>query len=157
MKIDINNAEAVAEIEQLMGRFGLSAETVVERVIIGAGCLMPTGILASPYWQDRISVVAVADEIPHWHWQVKKLPVFTKDWDLKIIHDPPHFELTHLSGFMVSLSVYDREAPLWQKAPGLILDLIKLRQGPTTRVPSGFSKTPGQRQALIKQARKDSC
>jgi hypothetical protein len=53
MKVEINNAEAVAEVEALMARFGLSAETVIERIIIDAGCWMPMETLANSYWQDR--------------------------------------------------------------------------------------------------------
>jgi hypothetical protein len=153
MKIEINNAEAVAEIKELMARFGISAETVVERIIIEAGCWMPMETLANSYWKDR-KPAEIAAKIPSWHGLVRKLPVFTKDWNLKIINDPPHFELAHLSGFMVSLSIYDRESPLWMNERGLLLRLGELRCGPTISAPAGFSKTPSQRQSLIAQARK---
>jgi len=41
MTIELDSPEAVAEIEALMARFGLSAKDVVERVIVGAGVWMP--------------------------------------------------------------------------------------------------------------------
>ncbi|GGG72722.1 hypothetical protein [Edaphobacter dinghuensis] len=154
MIVDIQDAGAVAEVEELMARFGLSAEAVIERVILEAGCWMPMETLADTYWQNKRKADSVDNDIPSWHRLVKKLPIFTKNWDLKIINDPPHFELTHISGFTVSLSVYDRWAALWEKAPGLIFYLSKLRCGPTTYAPPGFSKTPSQRQSLITQARK---
>jgi hypothetical protein len=53
MTVEITNDEAVAEIEILMERFGLSAETVVERLIIDAGCWMPMETMADSYWKDR--------------------------------------------------------------------------------------------------------
>jgi hypothetical protein len=46
MTVVIENPEAIAEIEELMGRFGLSAEAVVERVIVNAGSWMPMETLA---------------------------------------------------------------------------------------------------------------
>ena len=40
MTVVLENPEAIAEIEELMARFGLSAEVVVERVILEAGVWM---------------------------------------------------------------------------------------------------------------------
>ena len=37
MTVTLDNPDAIAEIEELMARFGLSAEVVVERVILEAG------------------------------------------------------------------------------------------------------------------------
>jgi hypothetical protein len=48
MTVVIENPEAIAEIEELMARFGLSAEVVVERLIIKAGTWMPMETLAYP-------------------------------------------------------------------------------------------------------------
>jgi hypothetical protein len=154
MTVDIQDVEAIGEIEGLMARFGLPAETVIERVIINVGCWMPMETLANSYWQARNTSDSTADLTSSWHRLVTKLPVFTKDWDLKIINHPPKFELTHFSGFRVTLSIYDRESPLWYNEPGLLLRLHELRCGPTTFVPTGFFKTPSQRQSLITQARK---
>jgi hypothetical protein len=39
--VNIETPEAIAEIEELMSRFALSAEQVVERVILEAGIWMP--------------------------------------------------------------------------------------------------------------------
>jgi hypothetical protein len=55
MIVEIQNPEAVTEVKELMARFVLSAETVVERLIIDAGCWMPMETLANSYWEDRAS------------------------------------------------------------------------------------------------------
>jgi hypothetical protein len=48
MIVTIENPEAVAEIEELMERFHLSAQAVVEGVILEAGVWMPMEILGYP-------------------------------------------------------------------------------------------------------------
>jgi len=48
MTVELDNPEAVAEIEALMARFGLSAKDVVERVIVEAAVWMPTETLSYP-------------------------------------------------------------------------------------------------------------
>ena len=48
MTLTINDPEAIAEIEELMARFGLSADVVVERVILEAGAWMPMEMLTYP-------------------------------------------------------------------------------------------------------------
>jgi hypothetical protein len=48
MTISVENSEAVAEIEGLMARFELTADEVVERVILEAGTWMPMELLAYP-------------------------------------------------------------------------------------------------------------
>lgn len=46
MTVTLQNPEAIAEIEQLMARFDLSAEGVLEAVILEAGAWMPMEILS---------------------------------------------------------------------------------------------------------------
>ena len=48
MTVELDSPEAVAEIEALMARFGLSAKDVVERVILDAGVWVPMETLAYP-------------------------------------------------------------------------------------------------------------
>ena len=48
MTVVLEDPEAIAEVEELMARFGLSAKDVVEKVIIDAGIWMPMETLAYP-------------------------------------------------------------------------------------------------------------
>ena len=48
MTVTIENPEAIAEIEELMARFGLPAGVVVERLVLEAGSWMPMELLAHP-------------------------------------------------------------------------------------------------------------
>jgi hypothetical protein len=155
MTVILEDPEVIAEIEELMVGFRLPADAVVERVILEAGAWMPMETLANSYWQERRTFVSPGDDIPPWHALVTRLPVFAKDWDLRVINHPPKFELTHVSGVQVSLSIYDSvSSPLWANEPGLFLRLAEFRCKPTVTVPTGLSKTSSQRQSLIAEARK---
>jgi hypothetical protein len=46
MTVTIENLEAIAEIEELMARFGLPAGVLVERLVLEAGSWMPMDLLA---------------------------------------------------------------------------------------------------------------
>jgi len=48
MTVEIDNPEAIAEIEEYMSRFNLSAKEVVERILIDVGIWMPMETLAYP-------------------------------------------------------------------------------------------------------------
>ena len=54
MTLAIENPKAIAEIEELMSRFGLSADIVVERLVLEAGSWMPMELLAHPPEVDKI-------------------------------------------------------------------------------------------------------
>ncbi len=44
----IENPEAIAEIEELMARFGLPTDEVVERLVLEAGSWVPMELIAYP-------------------------------------------------------------------------------------------------------------
>jgi hypothetical protein len=46
--LTVENPKAIAEIKELMSRFGLPADVVVERLVLEAGCWMPMELLATP-------------------------------------------------------------------------------------------------------------
>ncbi|HEX9199260.1 MAG TPA: hypothetical protein VF865_06855 [Acidobacteriaceae bacterium] len=48
MTVTLENQDAIAEIEELMARFDLPADAVVDRVILEAGTWMPMELLAYP-------------------------------------------------------------------------------------------------------------
>ena len=48
MTVTLENPEAIAEIEQLMARFDLSAQAVLEAVMIEVGMWMPMENFARP-------------------------------------------------------------------------------------------------------------
>ena len=56
ISVTLENPEVIAEIEWLMARFDLSAEAVLESVIVEAGAWMPMEILA-----DRVRSLATGE------------------------------------------------------------------------------------------------
>ena len=48
MTLAIGNPKAIEEVAELMSRFGLPADVVVERLILEAGIRMPMELLADP-------------------------------------------------------------------------------------------------------------
>jgi hypothetical protein len=48
MTVELQNSEVIAEVEALMERFSLTADQVVERVMLEMGTWVPTEVLGDP-------------------------------------------------------------------------------------------------------------
>jgi hypothetical protein len=55
MTVELQNPEAIAGIKALMERFGLTADQVVERVMLEMGTWVPLEVLGDPRHNDNKS------------------------------------------------------------------------------------------------------